>query len=121
MLDDFWSYLFVLCHALYAPMRVLCLADQNTPAMDKLYFYMLQTDIMLPKWLGELDEHSSNFLTQTTVRVMGNIQSAGDSSDSEGDDGSEDDSKDENEVEFEEGPDTDTDEDDIAENIGDQR
>jgi hypothetical protein len=33
--------------------------------MDKLYFYMLQTDIMLPKWLGELDKHKSNFLTSS--------------------------------------------------------
>jgi len=48
VMDDFWSYVFVLCHALNAPMRVLCLADQKTPAMDKLYFYTLQTDIMFP-------------------------------------------------------------------------
>ena len=36
MHDNFWKYLF-LCRALYAPMRVLQLADQNTPAMDILY------------------------------------------------------------------------------------
>ena len=49
--DDFWKYLFLMCQALYAPMRVLRLADQKTPAMDKLYFYVLQTDAMLPKYL----------------------------------------------------------------------
>jgi hypothetical protein len=99
-------------------MRVLHLADQKTPAMDKLYLYMLQTDIMLPKWLDELDEYSSYFLTQTIVRVIGNIQSAGDSSDSEGDDDSENNSDDESELEFKEGG---LDTDDIAEGIGDQR
>jgi hypothetical protein len=45
--DNFWKYLFLMCHALYAPMRVLRLADQKTPAMDKLYYYVLQADRML--------------------------------------------------------------------------
>ena len=90
MMDDFWSYVFVLCRALYAPMRVLCLADQKTPAMDKLYFYTLQTDIMLPKYLGELEKQSNYFLTATTARVICNIQSAGDSSGSDNDEDDED-------------------------------
>ncbi len=47
MSDEFWKYLFLMCRALYAPMRVLCLADQKKPAMDKLYYYVLQTDCML--------------------------------------------------------------------------
>ena len=71
-------------------MRVLCLADQKTPAMDKLYFYTLQTDIMLPKYLSELEKQSNNFLSTTTARVMGNIQSAGDSSGSDNDEDDED-------------------------------
>ena len=29
MMDDFWAYLFLLCRALYAPMHVLCVADQK--------------------------------------------------------------------------------------------
>jgi hypothetical protein len=29
--DNFWLYLFVMCYALYASMRVLCLADQQVP------------------------------------------------------------------------------------------
>ena len=45
--DNFWKYLFLMCRALYAPMRVLRLADLKTPAMDKLYFYVLQADRML--------------------------------------------------------------------------
>jgi hypothetical protein len=66
-------------------MRVLRLADQKTPAMDKLYFYTLQTVIMLPKYLDELEKQSNYFLTTTTARVIGNIQSAGDSSGSDND------------------------------------
>ena len=55
--DNFWKYLFLMCHALYAPMRVLCLADLKTPAMDKLYFYVLQADRMLLQYLKEAEEH----------------------------------------------------------------
>jgi hypothetical protein len=44
MNPEFWKLLFVMCRALYASMRVLRLADQKTPAMDKLYYYVLQTD-----------------------------------------------------------------------------
>jgi hypothetical protein len=90
--DDFWKYLFVLCRALYAPMRVLRLADQKTPAMDKLYFYVLQTDEMLPKWLSELDSRSNAFLNTTSITTMENVALAGES-DNESDD-SDDDSDD---------------------------
>jgi hypothetical protein len=41
MSDDFWMYLFAMCRALYAPMRVLRLADQKTPAMDKLLYFVV--------------------------------------------------------------------------------
>jgi hypothetical protein len=32
--DNFWLYLFVMRRALYAPMRVLHLADQQVPGME---------------------------------------------------------------------------------------
>ena len=38
------------------PLRLapyLRLADQQTASMDKLYFYILQTDRMLIKWLPD--------------------------------------------------------------------
>jgi hypothetical protein len=44
MNPNFWKWAFVMCRALYAPMQVLCLADQKMPAMDKLNYYVLQTD-----------------------------------------------------------------------------
>ena len=81
MCDDFWKYLFVVCRALYAPMRVLRLADQKIPAMDKLYFYVLQTDSMLPKWLGDLDGRSNSFLNIATIDRMEHIARAGNSED----------------------------------------
>ena len=46
-------YLFTMCCVLYAPMRILRLADQKVVAMDKLYFYVLQAERMLPKYLAE--------------------------------------------------------------------
>ncbi len=74
-------------------MRVLCLADQKNPAMDKLYYYVLQTDRMLPKWLGKV-EKSTNFLTPNMIAAMGWVQSAG-VSDSESEDDAADNNNDE--------------------------
>lgn len=69
--DNFWKYLFLMCRALYAPMRVLRLADQKTPAMDKLYYYVLQADRMLLQYLKEAEEHvSSGALSDVTLDAM---------------------------------------------------
>ncbi len=56
MNPDFWQYLFVMCRASYAPMRVLWLADQKLLAMDKLYYYVIQTDQMLLKYIVDAEE-----------------------------------------------------------------
>jgi phosphopantothenoylcysteine synthetase/decarboxylase len=69
--DNFWKYLFLMCRALYAPMRVLRLADQKTPAMDKLYYYILQADRMLLQYLKEAEEHvSSGALSDVTLEAI---------------------------------------------------
>ena len=52
-------YLFTMCCALCAPMRILRLADKKLTAMDKLYFYVLQAKRMLPKYLAEAIEAES--------------------------------------------------------------
>ncbi len=44
-----------MCRALYAPMRVLRLADQQVPGMEKLYYYVLKTDQMLLRWLPDAE------------------------------------------------------------------
>ena len=73
-------------------MHVLHLADQKKPAMDKLYFYVLQADEMLPKWLSELDIRLNSFFNTSSITRMGSIASVGESdnksddSDSEGND-----------------------------------
>ena len=61
MNNDFWKYLFTLCHALYAPLCDLCSADQKTPAMNKLYYFVCQTNVMLPKYLAKAEEVSVTF------------------------------------------------------------
>lgn len=68
--DAFWKYLFVMCHAFYAPMRILQLADPKTPAMDKLYYYVLQTDKQLPKWMKIAEDHGYELLTDPVLEVM---------------------------------------------------
>jgi hypothetical protein len=66
-----------MCRALYAPMRVLCLADQKMPAMDKLNYYVLQTDRMLTLYCKDAEEPSDGLLTANTIRAMDCSPSAG--------------------------------------------
>ncbi len=62
--EDFWKFLFTMGRSLYAPMRLLRLADQKIPAMDKLHFYVCQTDSYLSKYLIEaVDARLLNRLT----------------------------------------------------------
>jgi hypothetical protein len=35
--DNFWMYLFLMCRVLYAPMRVLHLADQQTASRQTIF------------------------------------------------------------------------------------
>ena len=74
MNPDFWNVLFVMCHALYAPMRVLRLGDQKVPAMDKLYYFVHQTDATLPKYLNIAEDDCSGLVemdqTLATLRTM---------------------------------------------------
>ena len=77
MNPDFWKWAFVMCRALYAPMRVLRLADQKSPAMDKLYYYGLQTDLMLAMHCKDADDRGVALLTAPTIRAMDCSTSAG--------------------------------------------
>ncbi len=77
MNPDFWKWAFVMCRALYAPMPVLRLADQKSPAMDKLYYYVLQTDRMLSMYCKDADDRGVALLTAPTIRAMDCSTSAG--------------------------------------------
>jgi hypothetical protein len=70
MNPDFWKWTFVMCRALYAPMRVLRLADQKLAAMDKLNYFVLQTDRMLAMYCKDAEERGAGLLTPSTIRVM---------------------------------------------------
>ncbi len=74
---DFWKWAFVMCRALYAPMQVLCLADQKSPAMDKLNYYVLQTDRMLTLYCKDAEECGDGLLTAPTIRTIDCSPSAG--------------------------------------------
>ena len=92
---EFWTWLFVMCRALYAPMRVLQLADQKTPAMDKLFYYVSQTDRMLPKYLGDVQERSARLLSDATINTIDTSTfSAGVSDDDDDSDSSDEDDDD---------------------------
>jgi hypothetical protein len=85
MNPDFWKWAFVMCHALYAHMLVLCLDDQKSPAMDKLNYYVLQTDQMLTLYCKDAEEHGDGLLTAPRIRAMDCSLSAGLSDESRSD------------------------------------
>jgi hypothetical protein len=96
--DNFWLYIFVMCYALYAPMRVLRLADQQVPGMEKLYYYILQTDWMLLRWLPDAEMRVSALRRDGTYNhAMNNMEEYvfdEEAADSSGDDHKEEDSDD---------------------------
>ncbi len=68
--ENFWNYVFSMCRALYAPMRVLRLADQKVAAMDKLHFYVCQTDANMSYYLTKAVTDSGRCTLDETLRVM---------------------------------------------------
>jgi hypothetical protein len=67
---DFWNYLFSMCRALYAPMRLLRLADQKVAAMDKLHFYVCQTDANMSRYLAKAVIDAERCTHDDTLRLM---------------------------------------------------
>ena len=55
---------------MYAPMRTIFLADQKTPAMDKLFYFVFQTDYMLPKFLNDEEYHGKNLLAPCVKNIL---------------------------------------------------
>ena len=51
-------------------MRILRLADQKVPAVDHQEFYVLQTDVMLPRYLGEVEAIAAELLTEETQTML---------------------------------------------------
>ena len=70
-------------------MQVLQLADQKLPAMDKLYYYVLQTDRMLAMYCKDADDRGVALLTALTIRAMDCLTLAGSSDEDLGSEGSE--------------------------------
>jgi hypothetical protein len=75
--NEFWKYLFTLCCSLYAPMRILRLADQNISPMDKLHYYVCQTDKLLAKYVKIAEVDSGHILeldkSMENMRLMTNM------------------------------------------------
>ncbi len=75
--NEFWKYLFTLCCSLYAPMRILQLADQKIPTMDKLHYYVCQTDKLLAKYRKIAEVNSGHILeldkSMENMRFMTNM------------------------------------------------
>ncbi len=78
--------MFSMCHALYAPMRLLRLADQNVAAMDKLHFYVCQTDANMSRYLAKAVIDAERCTHDDTLRLMNSCSKDLDEFDSEGED-----------------------------------
>jgi hypothetical protein len=61
---------FSMCRALYVPMRVLRLADQKVAAMDKVHFYVCQTDANMSYYLTKVVADSGRCTHDETLRLM---------------------------------------------------
>jgi hypothetical protein len=53
---EFWSLVFLLVRAVYPALRILRLADQQSPAMDKLYYCVRRTDELIKANMKDLNE-----------------------------------------------------------------
>jgi hypothetical protein len=62
-----------MCRDLYSPMCVLSLADQQVPGMEKLYYYVLQTDRMLLRWLPDAEMRVLVLCRNGTYNAMTNM------------------------------------------------
>lgn len=71
--EEFWRYLFTMHCSLYAPMRVLHLADQKILAMDTLHFHVCQTDLNLQKYIKQAKEDVSLCRDRSTLRLMDSL------------------------------------------------
>ena len=54
--EDVWDYVFHFCCAMYAPMCLLRLYDTKAANMDKLYFYTMQTEDIMPIYLKKAED-----------------------------------------------------------------
>ena len=62
--------------AVYAPMHVLRIADQKTPAMEKLFYFVLQTDLMIPKWIKDAEYHSNKLFPPGVKNILEDTKDA---------------------------------------------
>ena len=102
-------------------MRILCLADQQIPAMDKLHYYVLQTDKLLPKYLKIAEDDSFRILemdrTYTAMSFMSSMTDA--YSNESDDDNNEDDDDDDDDDDADDEDDDGDDDDDEGSDSGD--
>ena len=79
---------------LYAPMRILRLADQKVAAMDKMHFYVCQTDANMSYYLAKAVTDSRRCTHDETLRLM---NACSQDMDDEADNGNDDDIDDDDE------------------------
>jgi hypothetical protein len=56
--DDMWNGLFVLVRCLFPPLRVLRLADKQSPGMDQIHYFVRKTDVALQRSVQSFSQMS---------------------------------------------------------------
>ena len=57
-------------------MRLLFISDHNTPSMDKLCYFFLQTERMIPIWIEDAEDWSKRPLTDGLKNILVNTKYA---------------------------------------------
>ena len=66
----FWKYAFLLARVVYPLMRILQLADKKMAAMDMLYYFVLQADCILPKYLAEAEKFGETWMSEEVKEIL---------------------------------------------------
>ena len=90
--ENVWVWMFLQCRGVYPMMRILRLADQKNPAMDKLYYYIKQANRVAPMCLQQAESYRNNLsqvvlstITSTDDLPSENLEDDHDSDDDEWD------------------------------------
>ena len=65
-----------MCRALYALMTLIRISDQKTSSMDKLYYFFLQTNRIIPIWLEYAEDQSKRLLTDVLKNILADTKDA---------------------------------------------
>jgi hypothetical protein len=73
--DKFWKCIYILLHAVFPALRLICYCDESQPAMDKIFFLSHRTTLALNKSEEFLNDKSlfGSLKSDSNLTQEGNI------------------------------------------------